>query len=257
LLLAAVCSAENLKVDLVARPILMERLAAGAVPPGKRQATIHDLFANVGCMAEEQPVFKKASNVICTTQGETASMIVVGGHFDFADRGAGIVDDWSGASLLPSLVESLKSQPRKHTYVFVAFAAEERGLIGSTRYVRQLAPEQKSALRAFVNLECLGLTPPKVWAHRATPELLTRLAEIAAALKITVQGVNVEKVGDDDSHPFADARLPVITIHSITQDTFKILHSVNDQVKAINPDDYYEAYRLIAFYLAYLDKVPQ
>ena len=91
------------------------------------------------------------------------STIVIGGHFDYADQGKGIVDDWSGASLLPSLYQSLKEQKRKHTYVFVAFAAEERGLVGSTYFVKNLSTDQKASLRAFLNLECLGLTPVKVW----------------------------------------------------------------------------------------------
>ena len=45
----------------------------------------------------------------------------------------------------------------------------------------------------------------------------------------------------------------MITIHSITQETYPILHSGRDSVKAIHPDDYYTAYRVIALYLAYLD----
>ena len=191
--------------------------------------------------------------MICTLTGEEASTIVVGGHFDYADRGSGIVDDWSGASLLPSLYEALKAQKRKHTYVFVAFAAEERGLIGSTYFVKNLSREEKSSLRAFVNLECLGMTSAKVLTHRSTPGLVDRLVEIASATKMPLQGVNVEKVGDDDTHPFAEARLPVITIHSVTQETLPILHSAHDQVGAVHPDDYYDAYRLVAFFLAYLD----
>jgi Zn-dependent M28 family amino/carboxypeptidase len=110
--------------------------------------------------------------------------VIVGGHFDFAEHGSGIVDDWSGASLLPSLYEALKAEPRRHTFLFVAFAEEELGLIGSRRYVKAMVPEKRSA----------------------------------------------------------------------TQETLRILHSRSDRLEAIRPDDYYQAYRLIAFYLAYLDE---
>ena len=67
-----------------------------------------------------------------------------------------MVDDWSGVSLLPSLFQALRGRPREHTYVFVAFGAEERGLVGSSLYVRSLAPEQKALIRAFVNLANLS-----------------------------------------------------------------------------------------------------
>ncbi len=108
------------------------------------------------------------------------------------------MDDWSGAALLPSLYQSLKlTEHRKHTYEFVAFTAEERGLVGSTRYVKELGPERRGTVKAFVNLECLGLTTPKVWVSRSTPNLVRLLGEIADATKTPIQGVNVDKVGDE------------------------------------------------------------
>ena len=100
-LLAASCFAQRLEVDLVKQQVIQERLKDGVVPPAKRQAAIRDLFEQAGCSPQEQAISKKTANIICTLPGETSSTIVVGGHFDFADRGAGIVDDWSGVSLLP------------------------------------------------------------------------------------------------------------------------------------------------------------
>jgi Zn-dependent M28 family amino/carboxypeptidase len=137
--------------------------------------------------------------------------------------------------------------------VFVAFAAEERGLVGSSYYVKHLSHEENGRIDAFVNLECLGLTPAKVWVHRSDQRLVARLAEVAPAVHLKVQGVSVEKVGDDDTNPFVSVRIPAISIHSVTQETLPILHSVRDQVSAIHPDEYYDAYKLAAFYLAYLD----
>jgi len=155
--------------------------------------------------------------------------------------------------MLASLYEALKTNARQHTYIFVAFAKEEQGLIGSSRYVKSLTREDKASVRAFINLECLGLSSTKVWASRATPELVNHLSALANGLGVPLDGVNVEQVGDDDSHPFLSAHLPVITIHSVTQDTWRILHSNRDQLNAIHFDDYYTTYKLLAFYLAYLD----
>jgi hypothetical protein len=63
----------------------------------------------------------------------------------------------------------------------------------------------------------------------------------------------VEKVGTTDSDPFRDAKIPVLTIHSVTQDTFHILHTADDNFSAIKMDDYYDTYCLVALYLSYLD----
>ena len=247
------CLAQTLELDLVDPQLVRTRLASGGVGPRQRQAKIEDLFHDVGCPVEEQRVDKKSGNVICTLPGQTSSTIIIGGHFDFADEGTGIVDDWSGASLLPSLYQALKSRPRRHTFVFVAFTAEERGLVGSSRYVRNMTPEQKALTRAFVNLECLGLTTVKVWTSRSTPALVARLSEVARMLGIPLQGVNVDRVGDDDTHPFLSAHIPIISIHSVTQETWSILHSPRDRMDAIDFEDYYAAYKLAAYYLAYLD----
>jgi len=240
-------------VDLADQSLIRNRLESGAVRLRQRQTAIRDLFHDAGCAAEEQRVDKNFGNVICTLPGQTSSVIAVGGHFDFVEAGKGIVDDWSGTSLLPSLYAALKGQPRQHTFVFIAFAAEERGLVGSSRYVKNMTPEQRGLTHAFVNLECLGLTPVKVWIHRSTPALVARLSEVAKALDIRLQGVNVEQVGDDDTHPFLSAHIPVISIHSVTQETLPILHTQRDRIDAIHFDDYYAAYKLAAYYLAYLD----
>jgi len=258
LALASVTSAQaadKLTVTLAAEPILQSRLNAGLVPYKERQQTIVNLFTEAGCKVDLQPVMGKANNVICTLPGTNPEPILVGAHLDFVDKGQGIIDDWSGTSMLVSLYQALKNVPRKHTFIFIAFAKEEDGLVGSTKYVTVLDRPQRSAVRAFVNLECLGTGPTKLWIHRSTPELIDDIAYVAAQLKIPLSGVDVDRVGDDDTHPFKDARIPVITIHSITQETWPYLHSKRDRMDAIQLQNYSESYRLVAFFLAYLDSI--
>ena len=251
--LLGVADAQELKIALAKPAVLMERLQAGEVSNKQRQATIAGLFKQVGCDPAMQPVDRWSANVICELPGETRATIIVGGHIDFIDRGQGIVDDWSGASMLVSLYQALKSEPRSHTFRFVGFTQEERGLIGSSLFVKKLASDRLSEIRAFVNLECLGLSGPKIWIHRSTPALIENLMRIANAIHVPVEGVNVDRVGDDDTHPFFNRKVPVISIHSVTQATLPILHSYRDNMRAIHPDAYYDAYRLVAFYLAFLD----
>ncbi len=253
LLLATLSAGEDLRVELVNREVVQRRLEAGQVDAKSRQGAIRELFAQAGCAAEEQQVNKKSANVICTLAGQTATVIVAGAHYDFVNRGQGIIDDWSGASLLPSLYQALKRLGLRHTYVFVAFTGEEQGLVGSSRYVKRLSVDQKTSTHAFVNLECLGLAPTKVWESHSNPVLVGRLREVGAALQLPVQAVNVDRVAMDDAVPFLKVKIPVVSIHSITQETLRMLHTDRDRLSAIRPDDYYKAYQLVAFYLAYLD----
>lgn len=245
--------AEPVNVTLSKRDAVVTRFESGAVRNGDRQSTLEASFHAVGCAPATLSVTKSTANVMCTLPGEDAETIIVGAHFDFVERGQGMVDNWSGAALLPSLYETLKSELLHHTFRFVGFAGEEQGLAGSTRYVKELNATERTNLRAYINLECLGLSPVSVWASRADPVLLRRWTEIAGALKMPVAAVNVEQVGDDDSHPFLRAKVPVITIHSLTQETLPLLHTRRDQAAAVDMNRYYDAYRAVAFYLRYLD----
>lgn len=233
---------------------LVDRLASAPLKNEDRQQKLVEMFAAVGCKAELQPVkHTNLSNVICVLPGTSQDAVIVGGHFDKVDRGKGIVDDWSGASMLPSLYESLDTFQRHHTFIFIGFAAEEKGLVGSRYYVAQMSPQEKAHAKEMVNLECLGMNPPEVWASHSDLQLLKALEIIADKMKIPLAGVNVEEVGTADSESFAAAGIPRTTIHSVDQKTLNILHSDNDNMKAIHPELYYESYRLIAGYLAAVD----
>jgi nucleotide-binding universal stress UspA family protein len=239
--------------------LIQQRLEAVTLKLKDRRATLEALFREAGCDGDNLTTQKVSGssqpNILCTLPAAEpdAGAVVVGGHYDKVDAGMGAVDDWSGAVLLPSLYQSLKGQPRRYRYVFIAFTAKEAGLIGSTEYVHKLSKPDRANIRAMINLECLGLTPPKVWSSRADKRLLAAYAKVAASLGIEVAGSNADRVGDDDSHPFLNARIPVLSIHSVTTQTLPILHSERDKVTAIHAEDYYAAYRLAAAYLAYLD----
>ena len=238
----------------VAPQLIQQRLEMVPQSLAKRRDALLSLFREVGCEPAEQKVpHSKAGNLICTMPGATPSAIVVGGHFDYIDRGTGAIDDWSGAVLLPSLYQSLKDVPRRHTYIFVAFAAEEEGLVGSNEYVKKLSPEQKSSIHAMINLECLGTSAPKVWATRADKRLLGAYIQIARALQIEPAASNVDEVGMDDSFPFTGAKIPVLTIHSVTSASWPLLHSRRDTLMAIHAGDYFASYKLAAELLALLD----
>jgi Iap family predicted aminopeptidase len=223
----------------------------------KREQELRSLFEEAGCSGEhltEQAVkHSRNPNLICVLPGQTDSKIIVGGHFDFVDRGQGVVDNWSGCSLLPSLYQSLKASPRRHTLVFVAFTDEEKGMVGSAFYVHQLSKQEIRGIRAMVNLDSLGTNPTKVELDRGDKLLASALVTVASSMHLPLSAVNVHQVGRSDSDSFQDRHVPTLMIHSLTNETWPILHSRRDQMAAMHLRDYYDSYRLITEYLAYLD----
>jgi Zn-dependent M28 family amino/carboxypeptidase len=189
--------------------------------------------------------------------GQLRQVIIVGAHFDRVSEGDGVVDNWSGASLPPSLYEAVKSEPRKHTYIFIGFTDEEVGEVGSRFYVRQMSEEQVFATEAMVNMDTLGLAPTEIWSSHSDKRLNGALGYVARQSNVPISGVNVEQIGSTDSEQFAARKIPSVTIHSLTQKTWNahIIHSSKDRLSVIRLDDYYQTYRLLAAYVAVLDEV--
>lgn len=256
LCLLRAASAQPVEFSLVTPDLIRERLEQAPMKNRDRMDALKRLFELSGCrhLAEQAVKGSKFPNVICTLPGQTDTVILTGAHFDHVSTGQGVVDNWSGAALLPSLYRSLSDKPRHHTYVFAGFTDEEKGMVGSRYYAGRLTAAERARHRAMVNLDTLGLSPTKIWLSRADKNLSAAMIQLAATMKLPVAGVNVEQVGSSDSESFAQLKIPRIAIHSVTQETLPILHSRQDRIESIRFDDYYTSYRLLAAYLAYLDQ---
>jgi len=97
-----------------------------------------------------------ARNIIATKRGATDSVVIMGAHYDSVDVGAGANDNASGASVLLELARAMSQKSYKPTLVFVAFDAEELGLIGSRHYVTALADDARKKIVAMLNFDMLG-----------------------------------------------------------------------------------------------------
>lgn len=256
-LVFAPASAQKVEYGRIDRGIVEERLRRVSNDNTERKATLENIFEEAGCggerLSEQSVAGAKLPNLICSLPGTTDSIIIVGAHFDHVPIGEGAADNWSGAALLPSLYQSLQDRPRRHTFLFIGFTDEEKGLVGSSYYARQLKPAQVGQTRAMVNLDTLGLSTTKVWESHADSRLVDALYRVAKSMNLRLEAVNVEEIGTADSESFAKRKIPAITLHSVTQKSLPILHSPRDRISALNLEDYYDSYRLVAAYLAFLD----
>lgn len=83
----------------------------------------------------------RSQNVCGWLAGTSDSVVILGAHYDHLGqigktifRGAN--DNASGVALLLSLLDSLQEEEPKYSLLFIAFGAEEVGLIGSFHYVK-------------------------------------------------------------------------------------------------------------------------
>jgi Zn-dependent M28 family amino/carboxypeptidase len=187
--------------------------------------------------------------VICHLRGESSATIVVGAHFDHATSPQRSLDNWSGAALLPGLYRCLRDRKRHFSFVFVAFADNGNDLVGAKSFADHLEDEGAHNVRAMINLDALGLSPTKIWTAHSDKDLVHALIVMVYALKIPASQIDIAALGHKDSDPFAARHIPQITIHSLTQQNV-----VSGAVTQFRPNNYYDTYRLLCGYLAYLDQ---
>lgn len=253
--------ATGLHYKLVSRELVESRLKRYAGNDREREQTLKQIFAEAGCtndrLSEQTVPGTRQPNIVCVLPGSSDRVLIIGAHFDHVDAGDGVVDNWSGASLLPSLYQAASGDPRNHTLIFVAFTDEEKGEIGSHFYAQHMTKDQIAVTDAMVNMDTLGLAPTEIWLSHSDKTLSGALVYVSKQLQLPVTGVDVDQIGSTDSVQFSARRIPAITIHSLTQEAWnaRILHTAKDKFSAMNLDDYYQTYSLLAPYIVFLDKI--
>jgi len=243
-----------------ATPVPRETLMAGlADVPQKsfdRAERLVQLFKKTGMRnvtRQSIPMKEAGGNVIGTLPGQTQEVILVGAHLDHATKGTGAIDDWTGVVCLVNLARALVGVSPHHTFVFVGFDLEERGHGGSRWYIEQMGPEQKRLIVAMVNLECLGISTPKVWLTGSADALEDLARTVAAKEKMPLEFRQLQGVSAD-SDPFMAAGIAAITFDSLEESDFELIDSPKDRPEAVRPDRFEEHYRLILKFLRALDE---
>lgn len=260
LLLGVPLLAQQLQFATIAEATVVGRLQRIARGENEtRMGVLRTMFAEAGCEVEEEKAKgSKLPNLVCALGGDAESdLILVTAHFDKVRAGAGAIDNWTGASLLPSLYQSLlHGKALRHRFLFIGLTDEEAGLVGSRAWVGANRKTLLKRVRAVVNVDSVAAAPLPlyIWASRSDPELARMALGIGRVLKIPVEGMNVEKVGNSDTAPFRDAKVPTIDFHALSNKTWPILHTIDDQLSMVNVDAYKATYRFLAVYLKYLDE---
>jgi Zn-dependent M28 family amino/carboxypeptidase len=148
----------------------------------------------------------------------------------------GADDNASGVATMLVLAAALSSVPREarpYTIEFLAFGAEEMGLLGSRHFVESLTPEARASMLAMVNFDMVGrlqnnsLVVSGVGTSTAWAPLLDKAA---GALQIRP---SEDGFGASDQASFYAAGLPVLHFFSGTHTDY---HKPSDDLDKINYD---------------------
>ncbi|MCY1062492.1 M20/M25/M40 family metallo-hydrolase [Nannocystis sp. SCPEA4] len=230
-------------------PVTPTNLHGGLVPgaTSKARAALHSPI---------QRVTATTANVAGLLKGTGSRRIVLGAHMDHLGRGNnsslapgvdaihnGADDNASGVAALLGVAAALAQLPaeaRPFDLQFVAFAAEEMGLLGSKRVVESLSPEAKRDIVAMLNFDMVGRVRDNTvvvvgtGTSSAWPGLLERVkADPRDPARTLTIKPSEDGFGASDQASYYAADIPVLHFFSGAHDDY---HRPTDDFDKINLD---------------------
>jgi Zn-dependent M28 family amino/carboxypeptidase len=141
----------------------IEKRVAGTEGEASAKEYIYNQFNELGFETIIQDftygksIKRHSSNVIAIKPGKSDEVVIVGAHYDAVSAGKGTDDNASGVGVMLEVAEVLKTIKTPYTIKFVAFGAEEVGLLGSKYYVSQMSQEDIDNTIAMINLDSLAV----------------------------------------------------------------------------------------------------
>ena len=145
--------------------------------------------------------------------------VLVGGHLDGVgtDPDGSVFqaanDNASGPAVTIEVARALTAAKAslRHSVVFVAFAGEEEGLLGSEAYAAQMAvsPGRVESLIAVIDLDVIGCCGDSLIVSNETPDLQRRIRDAASRLGISTQSIGG---GGSDQSTFVRRRVPAVFV---------------------------------------------
>lgn len=178
---------------------------------------------------------RPAENVIATRPlvagGAALPTIVLGAHLDSVPIGPGANDNASGTALLLELARVLASQPPDANLIFIAFGAEELGLLGSAHYVATLPAPARARLRAMLNFDMVGVGDE---LRVGGDDALMRLAEeVAGGRGLHLGRLPGDVTRSSDQASFIAAGIPSLFFHVLDDPHY---HTARDIPSNLSPE---------------------
>ena len=194
----------------------------------------------------------KASNVVGYIKGseQPDSFVVFTAHYDhLGGMGAdtyfpGANDNASGISLLLGLAKHYAENPPRYSVVFICFAGEEAGLLGSKYFTEQpLLSLQK--IRFLTNVDLVGTGNEGITVVNATEftKEFSWLKQINQDENLLVKINARAKAANSDHYWFTEKGVPAFFIYTLGG--IKAYHDVFDKAATLPLKEYEDLLKLI------------
>ncbi|MBP6311796.1 MAG: M28 family peptidase [Flavobacteriales bacterium] len=192
----------------------------------------------------------KAENVLGTIKGQSDEWIIVSAHYDhLGEMGPdalfpGANDNASGIAMLLGLAEWFRSNPPKHNLLFIAFAGEEAGLMGS-QYCVSDPWFDLTKVKLMVNLDILGTGDDGIMVVNATAQKkhYANLVRINKKRKLLPLVKARGPSCNSDHCPFVQRGVPAVFLY--TMGGITAYHDVFDRPETLPLTKFPEVYALL------------
>jgi hypothetical protein len=182
-----------------------------------------------------------ANNVIgyCAGKAKTKKTLLISAHYDHLGRMGsetyfpGGNDNASGNAMLIHLAEELIKHPIKYNVLFVAFAGEEIGLLGS-KYMSTNPIIPLKDIRFMLNLDIMGSGEEGITVVNSTlfPKEFDLLKSINAKKRLLKEIKARGPAANSDHYYFTEAGVPAFFIYTMGPN--KHYHDVEDRYEALS-----------------------
>ena len=184
---------------------------------------------------------------------------LVTGH---GNSSAGAADNASGVAALMEMANAMKDHPLEYLRIsFVAFGAEEFGLLGSNNYffahrnalrangTHMISVDMPGGKGKLGYVEKYGMPPRKT-----DPYLNEMLMEAAKQVGVKCEKIELPPFHGSDHEPFDQRGVPATFLGAVSKESMKTFHTSNDDLDAIDHDNLSAACRLLCRLVLNMDE---
>jgi aminopeptidase YwaD len=188
---------------------------------------------------------------------DTDSTIVVSAHYDHLGRLGkyayfpGANDNASGVSMLLNLAKAIQAKPLKYNVVFILFAGEEIGLLGSKYFTDNPLIDLKQ-IKFLVNLDLNGTGDDGATVVNSTifKTQFELLKSINDQQKLLPQLKTRGKAANSDHYWFSEKGVPAFFIY--TMGGIAAYHDIDDKAETLPLTKYKELHQLLLSFIQQL-----
>ncbi|MBM2812260.1 MAG: peptidase [Chloroflexi bacterium] len=173
-----------------------------------------------------------SQNVEARSNSEDPSLplVIIGAHYDSVPAGPGANDNGSGTATMVEVARELAKLPVPNVAVrYVAFGAEEIGLLGSADYAQKLSSDDRRRLKVMLSIDMMAVGDRPAFGG-SEPWLSEALARAASqGYRPAEASSSLRRMSDHAS--FMDLGVPALMFHWVDDPFYHTAFDVSDNVQ--------------------------